>query len=206
MASLHFDSGALLRSALESDRADLYRVCLETGDSGADATQMYALREMLGEIYVGAYLTFDPSFTFALVDDDVSGYVLGAFDTTTYEERFEIDWLPMLLRKYASVDPTQFTSEETGLINFMKNPVRTPVAIAKEFPSQIHIDIVEKSQGKGYGKAMMQHLMKELASAGSPGAHLHMSPTNTRAYNFYLGLGFDLAHKSDNEWLMTKKF
>lgn len=46
-----------LRPARETDRAALYRICLETGASGQDATHLYADPLILGHVYAGPYLT-----------------------------------------------------------------------------------------------------------------------------------------------------
>lgn len=55
-----------LRPARETDRAALYRICLETGASGQDATHLYADPLILGHVYAGPYLTYAPEFAFVL--------------------------------------------------------------------------------------------------------------------------------------------
>ena len=47
-----------------SDLCALYRVCLLTGDSGQDASQLYRDPELLGHIYVAPYAVFEPDLCF----------------------------------------------------------------------------------------------------------------------------------------------
>jgi hypothetical protein len=47
------------------------KVCLLTGDSGADGTELYAEDpDSLGRYYVGPYLSYCPEFSFAIEDAD----------------------------------------------------------------------------------------------------------------------------------------
>ena len=86
MKEQHLGSGVLLRSAKIDDLPDLLRVCLETGDSGKDATHLHKLPDLVGEIYVAPYVLHEPKFAYALVTDDrVVGYLLGVLDTKAFE-------------------------------------------------------------------------------------------------------------------------
>ena len=48
---------AEVRRYRAEDLDDLYRVCLETGDAGKDATALHDDPALLGHVYVGAYAT-----------------------------------------------------------------------------------------------------------------------------------------------------
>ncbi|CAB4842027.1 unannotated protein [freshwater metagenome] len=205
MHLIDFPNGAYLRQSIESDRADLYRVCVQTGIIGSDASHLFRMPRMLGEIYVGPYLTFEPNYSFTIVDGEITGYLLATLDTAAFEEREEVQWWPALRSKYLNVGIENFTDEEKSLFAHMQNPPRTPKAITDEFPSQLHIDLVTKSQRKGFGKPLIMYLLKQLTEANSPGVHLHVNPINDNAIGFYEKLGFVIAHKSTDEWLMTRK-
>ncbi len=202
---IDFPTGAYLRLAQESDRADLYRVCVQTADVGKDASHLYGDEAMVGEIYVGPYLSFEPEFSYALVDGDVTGYLLATFDTAKFEEREEREWWPDLRAKYNAIGIENLTEEERNFFAHMQDPPRTPPHISSAFPSQVHIDMVTKSQGHGYGKPMITHILNQLAQAGSPGVHLHVNPVNERAIGFYEKLGFVTSERLPSELLMTKK-
>ena len=56
-----------IRPAKESDREAMYRVCLLTGDSGADGTHLFPHQpQLLGQRWVGPYLTLEPGLAFVL--------------------------------------------------------------------------------------------------------------------------------------------
>ena len=58
------------------------------------------------------------------------------------------------------------------------------------YPSHLHIDLLERAQGRGYGRRMIEQVMDTLRRRGSPGAHLGVSMMNTPAFGFYERLGF----------------
>ena len=60
--------GAKIRSYQPGEERVLYDICLLTGDSGVDASGLYRDPSLLGEVYVGPYLRFAPSFAWVGVD------------------------------------------------------------------------------------------------------------------------------------------
>jgi ribosomal protein S18 acetylase RimI-like enzyme len=71
-----------------------------------------------------------------------------------------------------------------------------------QYPSHLHIDLLERAQGRGIGKAMMLIVLETLREQGSKGVHLGMGAQNSRAFTFYTKLGFTLLDKNDDEWTM----
>ena len=59
------------------------------------------------------------------------------------------------------------------------------------YPSHLHIDLLPRAQGCGWGVRMMRHLLGALRDAGSPGVFLQMQASNARARRFYAKLGFE---------------
>ena len=197
-----FDSGEFVRKFEEKDRSDLYHVCLATGDSGANAVHLYNHKDMLGEIYVGPYLTFQPDLSFTLIQDGVAGYALAALDTTSFEETLSREWWPSILEKYNGLSPENFNEREKNLFSYIQNPPLRPKKFVDQYPSHLHIDLLEKAQGRGIGKAMMLIVLETLREQGSKGVHLGMGAQNSRAFAFYTKLGFTLLDKNDDEWTM----
>lgn len=205
MDLITFDSGEIVRKYQEQDRPDLYHVCLATGDSGADAVHLYNQKEMLGEIYVGPYLTFQPELSFTLIQDGVAGYALAALDTSSFETTLSKEWWPLILEKYSSRSPENFNDREKYLYSYIQNPPLRPKKFVNQYPSHLHIDLLEKAQGRGIGKAMMLLVLETLREQGSKGVHLGMGAKNSRAFTFYTKLGFTLLDKNDQEWTMGLK-
>ena len=200
-----FDSGESVRKFKEEDRPGLYHVCLATGDSGASALHLYNQKDMLGEIYVGPYLSFQPELSLTLIQDGVSGYALAALDTRSFEDTLSKKWWPSILEKYTNSSPENFNERENNLFGYIQNPPLRPEEVVKHYPSHLHIDLLEKTQGRGIGKAMMHLLLDMLREKGSKGVHLGMGSQNARAFAFYTKLGFTLLDKNDDEWTMGLK-
>ncbi|MCX6456991.1 MAG: GNAT family N-acetyltransferase [Actinobacteria bacterium] len=205
MDLITFDSGEAVRRFQEEDRSGLYHVCLATGDSGASALHLYNEKDMLGEIYVGPYLSFQPDLALTLIQDGVSGYALAALDTRSFEDTLSKQWWPLIQEKYNSCSPENFNEREKNLFEYIQNPPLRPEEVVKDYPSHLHIDLLEKAQGRGIGKAMMQLILDTLREQGSKGVHLGMGAQNARAFTFYTKLGFTLLDKNDDEWTMGLK-
>ena len=205
MDLITFDSGGIVRKFQEEDRPGLYHICLATGDSGANAVHLYDQKDMIGEIYVGPYLTFQPDLSFTLIHDGVAGYALAALDTSSFEDTLSKKWWPVILEKYNGRSPENFNDREKNLFSYIQNPPLRPKEVISEYPSHLHIDLLEKAQGRGIGKAMMLLVLESLRDQGSKGVHLGMGAQNARAFTFYTKLGFTLLDKNDDEWTMGLK-
>ena len=205
MDLITFDSGEAVRKFQEEDRSNLYHICLATGDSGASALHLYNEKDMLGEIYVGPYLSFQPELSLTLIHAGVAGYALAALDTRAFEDTLSKEWWPVILEKYTSRSPENFNEREKNLFEYIQNPPLRPEKVVDQYPSHLHIDLLETAQGRGIGKAMMHLLLDTLREKGSKGVHLGMGATNARAFTFYTKLGFTLLDKNDDEWTMGLK-
>ena len=206
MKEQHLGSGVLLRSAKIADLPDLLRVCLETGDSGKDATHLHKLPDLVGEIYVAPYVIHEPKFAYALVTDDrVVGYLLGVLDTKAFENVLAEKYWPIAKAKYQKID-AELTSSDQELIKELNKQGFSEESLTAKDPSHLHIDIVEAHQGAGYGKSMIAFLLEELKAAGSAGVHLHMSASNDRARGFYKKFGFVEVFENANECIMGLAF
>ena len=183
----------LLRQARPADRAACYRVCLETGDHGADGTSFYTDDpDALGRIFVGPYLAFEPELSFVLEDDEgVCGYVLATTDSRAFFARYEAEWRPALARDFPEPcgDPAGWTRAQQVHREYHHPDYHCPEPY-DSYPAHAHIDLVPRAQGRGFGQPMMQHIVAELAKRGVPGVHLGVSGRNERALAFYARLGF----------------
>jgi ribosomal protein S18 acetylase RimI-like enzyme len=178
-----------IRPMRREDRDAVYAICLKTGDAGQDATALYRDADLLGHLYAGAYAALEPESGFILEDEEgAGGYILGAFDTYAFEKRLEEEWWPDLRARYP--DPDALPEPDRHLAQAIHKPWRTPRRITEPYPSHLHIDLLPRFQGKGWGKRMMDHWLAAMRGQGSPGAHLGVGMRNERAVKFYLRYGF----------------
>jgi len=179
-----------LRPYEPADRAALYDICLRTGDGGGDATDRYAVPTLLGEVYVGPYLAFEPGLAFVLDDGTgAGGYTLGALDTRAFEARCEREWWPPLRERYPRGSRTP-GSGDAEVVSLLHRPPVVPDAVVASHPSHLHIDLLPPWQGGGWGRRLIERLLGALDEVGSPGVHLGVSTGNPRAVGFYRHLGF----------------
>lgn len=185
---------ATIRPYRPEDLSDLYRICLLTGDSGEDATSMYRDPELLGHVFAGPYGVLQPDLTFVVEDEEgVGGYVLGALDTTAFEEREEREWWPPLRARYPDPDgkDRESMTPDERMEWTIHHPQRTPVELLERYPSHLHIDILPRLQGTGFGGGLIRTLTAALREQGSRGVHLGVGVRNVRAIGFYRHMGFE---------------
>jgi ribosomal protein S18 acetylase RimI-like enzyme len=186
-------SGYTIRLAQPGDRAAAYYVCLKTGDHGRDGEPFYRDDpDALGRIFVGPYLAYEPELSLVLQDDQgVCGYCLAALDSRSFYARYDREWRPKLCEQFPppAGDPATWTRADTVHSWYHQPDYFFPEPYA-EYPSHMHIDLLERARGQGIGRRMMEQLMDELCERGSQGAHLAVSVINTPALGFYQRLGF----------------
>lgn len=193
-----------IRPYAPGDDDALYDVCLRTGDSGEDATGKYADPRLMGEIFVGPYLRFEPELASVIDDDEgVAGYVLGARDTPSFEDACERDWWPPLRERYP-LDAFPAGSPDTARVAQIHAGHRSSAEIVAEYPAHLHIDLLPRAQGRGLGRALIEHLLATLHEAGVPAVHLGVGANNQRAIGFYERLGFATLRESASDRQMGR--
>jgi ribosomal protein S18 acetylase RimI-like enzyme len=182
-----------IRTARPGDPAAAFYVCLKTGDHGRDGEPFYRDDpDALARIFVGPYLAFEPELAVVLQDDEgVCGYALGALDSRAFYARYEREWRPALCAQFPlpEGDPATWTRAQ-AVHSWYHQPDYFCPEPYDTYPSHVHIDLLERAQGKGHGRSMMEEVMARLRERGSPGAHLGVSVLNTPALGFYGRLGF----------------
>lgn len=206
MSMLDLGDQALLRLAKPSDLAPFLEVCLKTSNSGQDGSDLYNLKDLVGDIYAAPYLLHQPRFAYALeISGQVTGYLLGVLDTPKFEEILFANYWPTVQLKYKNSKVNASEGDQV-LLAHLFNIAPTESDILKKYPSHLHIDILESGQGRGYGKLMINHMLTQLRAAGSTGVHLHVSNKNYRAQEFYKKLGFTTFKTGAEEEIMGINF
>jgi ribosomal protein S18 acetylase RimI-like enzyme len=187
------ESPIQIRGYRPGDLGDLYRICLQTGDSGTDATGLFRDPDLLGHVHAAPYGVLEPSLAFVAEDPEgIGGYCLAALDTRAFERRLEQEWWPPLRLRYADPDVTERGSwtRDQELEYVIHHPWQTEDDLVAGFPSHLHVDLLPRVQGLGIGRQLIDLQLAALRERGSCGVHLHVRPTNQRALSFYDHLGF----------------
>jgi len=187
-------SGFRIRGVRPEDEAGAYHVCLKTGNFGKDGEPFYREDpDALGRLFVGPYLAFEPELALILEDaEGICGYALGALDSRGFYQRYENGWRPGLCRRFPAPggDPASW-SRVQQVHHWYHHPDYFCPEPYGDYPAHLHIDLLERAQGKGLGRRMLEQVMGMLADRGSPGAHLGVSAVNEPAQGFYRRLGFE---------------
>ena len=187
-----------IRSYKSADTSAVYEICLKTGNSGQDATHLFSDPLVLGHIYVGPYMEFEPQSVFILEDDQgPCGYIMGVLDSQTYYQWMHSEWLPKIRVNYKKPTGNLDTWDETEKItDLLFHPVSQ--RLLPDYPAHLHIDLLSRAQGKGQGKLLMDRFIDYLKYNKIPGLHLELSSNNDRAFNFYRKYGIEELDR-DNE-------
>ena len=203
----------IIRPARASDQAAAYEVCLRTGNFGKDGRPFFHEDpDALGRIFVGPYLAFEPELSLILEDGvGICGYALGAFDSKTFYARFEKEWRPELCVQFPEPqgDSAAWTRVQQ-VHSWYHHPDYYCPEPYDQYPSHLHIDLLERAQGRGYGRRMLEQVMEQMREHGSPGAHLGVSAGNKNAFAFYEHIGFQtlicVGPENDRCIYMGKRF
>ncbi|MFE3447380.1 GNAT family N-acetyltransferase [Nonomuraea sp. NPDC059194] len=175
------------------DLPGMYRVCLQTGDSGKDATSLYHDPDLLAHIYAGPYPIADPALSFVAVDQrGVLGYIIATADTLAFEHWMEEHWWPGLRARYPrtmAADPGDGT-QDWWCVQRIHDAGPTPDELYDRYPAHLHIDILPRGQGAGLGRQLMKTLLDALRVRRVPGVHLGVGAGNPGAFAFYQAMGF----------------
>jgi ribosomal protein S18 acetylase RimI-like enzyme len=179
-----------VRRATIHDLPGVYRVCLLTGDSGKDATALAKDPDLLGHLYVGPYVVGEPDLSLVVADDaGVAGYCLAASDTRAFEAWARAEWWPAL-RSNHELPPADDTSFDAGLIRELHEPPAAEDEVVERYPAHLHIDLLERVRGAGFGRALVTEQLAQLRNRGATGVHLDVAADNENAIGFYRHLGF----------------
>ncbi len=186
-------SSCIIRPGQLSDLAGCYYVCLKTGNHGKDGEPYYRDDpDALGRLFVGPYLAFEPHLSLVLEDrQGICGYAFGSLDSKQFYGRYETEWRPKLCADYPepSEDAPRWTRAQQ-IYQVYHHPDYFCPEPYNQYPSHLHIDLLESAQGRGYGRQLLEKVMALLIQHGSPGAHLGVSMLNETAMGFYQRLGF----------------
>lgn len=185
-------ANASIRPYGPDDLEALYDICLRTGDAGQDASHLYQDPKLLGHLFAAPYAIYEPELALVLEDaQGVCGYILGALDSDAFYARLERDWWPALRGRYPEPQgESQAWSPDERLMHVIHHPRRALPKTLKPYPSHLHIDLLPRAQGQGWGGALMRALLGRLREKRSPAVHLGVAAGNTRAQGFYSKMGF----------------
>src|SRR5215210_5663001 len=74
--------------------------------------------------------------------------------------------------------------------------------VVDRYPAHLHIDLLERVRGAGFGRALVAKQLDQLRSRGATGVHLEVATENRNAIDFYRHLGFVELRERDDALVM----
>ncbi|MBU2507724.1 MAG: GNAT family N-acetyltransferase [Bacteroidetes bacterium] len=194
-----------IRNYHPSDLTALYRICLKTGNSGKDATDLHSDPEIIGHFYAAPYAVFEPELSFiAAIDNAPYGYIIGTKDSTAFRDKCEEEWFPVLRERY-KMPAAEDTSHDAKIIRLIHAGLIVKDEV-KDYPAHLHIDILPELQGQGIGRKLMDTFIAKLKELNVPAMHLEVGKSNLNAIQFYEKMGFHIIHEYEQSIAFGMKF
>jgi len=174
------------------DKKVLYQICIRTANAGHDARHIYRDTLLLGDLYLGSYLHYQPEMVWVMEDSlGLCGYLAAVSDTVNYQNWFLTEWLPEIQkgRQAQLHDGTSDNPDDALLDSLFDYSMYRPQWL-HDYPAHFHIALLEHVRGMGNGSDWIQELFRVLQMQGCPGVHLGMHPENHSALSFFKKIGF----------------
>ncbi|MBN1300774.1 MAG: GNAT family N-acetyltransferase [Melioribacteraceae bacterium] len=180
-----------IRNFHPTDINMLYKICLQTGNSGKDATALFKDPDLLGHYYMAPYVNYQPELCFVVASNDKPfGYIIGVSDSEKFSEWCEINWFPVLRNKYpiGVISDSSFDAKIIGKIHegyIVREEYRA-------YPAHLHIDLLPETQGQGMGRKLIEIFTCKLKELEVTALHLEVGKKNEGAIKFYEKVGFSI--------------
>ena len=174
-----------------SDLTALYKICLQTANSGGDATKHFNNPDLVGHFYLAPYVLYEPEVAFVVTNNnEPCGYIVGTKDSQKFFEKCEKDWLPILRDRY----PLSDENNQLHDIRIIKR-IHEGHIVKKEvmdYPAHLHINLLPETQGQGIGRKIMDIFLNNLKELNVPALHLEVGKANSGAVKYYERVGFQI--------------
>lgn len=171
----------------------LYRIALATAVRGCDASAICHDPKLVGHVFAAPYALFSPETVRVAEDaEGVAGYIVGAANTPDFEKLLEARWWPTLRPIYPNPPSAsrKSWSRDQLMCHLIQVPDRACKELVEAYPAHLHINLLPRLRGRGFGRRLMNYWLDLVYSLGARGAHLSVGTANARAIRFYRAVGF----------------
>ncbi len=185
---------AEIRRASGFDIPYISEICLKTGSSGKDASDLYSDPYMLSQFYAVPYVVYSTEHCY-VVEAEVNriirpvGYILGVENSTEFTKWLGEEWM-MQLRKSYKLSGSYQSESEKSFVELIQNKITSDEEIAMQYPAHFHMNILPVLQGIGYRKKLTETLWDSLKNKGVAGVHMGFAADKVGAFAFYKAMGF----------------
>ena len=186
----------VVRPYVHEDRAAVRHICFQTGYMGEPADFMWRDRESWADMFSGYYTDVEPDSAFVVeIDGSVSGYLLGAVDSSKAWNPGFVLGRHIVKRGIAFRPGTAkfvWRSMKDAIVDVGSRRVKVRDLDFSDarWPSHLHIDLLPVARGMGAGRRLVDLWLTRLAEASIAGCHLQTMAENTGAIAFFEAVGF----------------
>jgi ribosomal protein S18 acetylase RimI-like enzyme len=182
-----------IRQAALTDLPYAYDICQRTAYNGQDASSVVTDPYILGHYFAAPYIVHRPDWCWMAEDvRGVVGYLVTAPNSRNHASWMNREWLTRVRELYAGGSPDpEWTDFEKWIRKYIYDDATFPDFV-DEYPAHLHICILPRGQGQGWGSSALKLFEAKLKAEGRPGFHLGMAENNLRAGEFYLKQGLQL--------------
>lgn len=181
-----------IRPYRAEDRADVRRICVETGYLGDPVWWLYPDAESFADLFCTWYVDHEPEHVW-VVDDGTGrarGYLLGATDTRAVPSPATVAARHVLGRALAlRAGTAPFWWRAVGDVVRAGGQVDHDVDLDR-WPAHLHIDLLPEVRGRGLGRRLLATWLEVLDDLDVPGVHVSTFAENATARRFFAGAGF----------------
>ncbi|XP_021925094.1 protein O-GlcNAcase isoform X2 [Zootermopsis nevadensis] len=184
-----------IRPYLPVDETHIYDICRRTCMDGMDGTDCFRdCPDIVGDKFVGGFLTLTPEFCF-VVEDDVGlvGYALAALDSKQFHKKLELSWIPEMCHKYPKPEKSSgetLSNTEDFRMWFHTLKGEVPESIHNQHPSVMCCSLLTNVFDQSVAKRLVTCLLAALRANGSFGVHVQVNSKDRYMIEFYGKLGF----------------
>jgi len=184
-----------IRPSHPSDLPSLYEICHRTGHVGRDASEVLSDRTSLGHYFAAPYVIRNPEWCWVVTDHEgVAGYLVTTPDSRGFAAWMNDFWLPGVRDHYKNPLPSEKSPFEGWLRQTIVGPASVPDFV-DTYPAHLHIDLLPRGQGQGWGGRLLATFVAKLHQGGIPGFHLGVGTENVSAQGFYAKQGFQVIRR-----------
>jgi ribosomal protein S18 acetylase RimI-like enzyme len=183
-----------IRKASIFDIPYLSEICLQTGFSGKDASDLYSDPYMLSQFYAVPYVAYSTDHCYVVEAELNSiirpvGYIVGVENTTKFTTWLEEEWM-MQLRKSYHLNGSYHSESERSFIELIQNTIIVEEGIVMRYPAHFHMNVLPVFQGRGYRRKLTEILWDSLKNKGVAGVHMGFAADKAGAFAFYKEMGY----------------
>lgn len=182
-----------MRPYRRADRADVRRICVETGYLGDPVWWLYPDAESFADLFATWYVDHEPEHAWVIDDGTgrVRGYLLGAVDSAAVPSHVGTAVHHTVRRGLLARPGTRAFWWRAALDVVCAGGRVEPDVDLRRFPAHLHVDLLPEVRGLGLGTELVRTWLGFLRRHGVPGVHVTTFAENARARAFFGSLGFE---------------